>query len=259
LTGYPTISLADFLHTIENNTVNARPLYYAASQDRVRVPTDAGQVLLVNCTNASVCDLRLNGCDFPIILAYCHGSIVANNTIEDSEGEVLFFSCRQVLIQNNTIAGIIKGVCLEFQSSDNIVRNNTFERNMVGISLYTDANNNSVYGNIVRNSSYAAIQLESFHEGTQKDNMVFENLVCHSYYGLHLNNGAVGNTFARNTIRHTTFPAFVRNSRDNLFQNNFWERPRILPKLILGFPLPDIDWHPALRPYIDCQGQLYHI
>ncbi len=40
------------------------------------------------------------------------------------------------------------------------------------------------------------------------------------------------------------------------WSNNFWDRPRILPKPILGFiwgypsiPILNFDWNPALLPY----------
>jgi len=44
---------------------------------------------------------------------------------------------------------------------------------------------------------------------------------------------------------------------NNLWDHNYWNRPRLLPKLILGIKIIDekkkifaeFDWHPAKEPY----------
>ena len=121
---YSGVTEADFLHNITNNTVNGRPLYYYKHMSNFTVPTDAGLVILVNCTNVTIKDLYMSHNDFSIILAYCSNCIVENVTVSDTDGEILFEHSENNTFQNNIISHTLKGICLETESKNNIIRHN---------------------------------------------------------------------------------------------------------------------------------------
>jgi parallel beta-helix repeat protein len=88
------------------------------------------------------------------------------------------------------------------------------------------------------------------------NNSISGNSISKNRHGINLflstNNTVLKNNFLRN-IRHALF-----ENCTNSWNQNYWGRPRILPKLIFGIrilqnkwtlPPSDIDWHPALRPY----------
>ena len=57
-------------HTIENCTVNGRPLFYAASQTHVDAPQDAGQIICAGCESVTVRDADVSDGSMGMILAY---------------------------------------------------------------------------------------------------------------------------------------------------------------------------------------------
>jgi len=145
-----------FLHDIYNNTVNGKPLYYFKNVDNFIVPNDAGQVILVNCSNATIKDSYFTLCDFPIMLNYCNNCIVENNTVEDTYGEIITTRSENCTFQNNVVDNIIFGVCLDQKSKNNIIRYNKITNSNAGVFIMIKSNNNSVYGNTFCNNDWGA-------------------------------------------------------------------------------------------------------
>ncbi len=57
-------------HTIEDCTVNGRPLFYAVSMDAVTAPADAGQIIICGCGEVTVRDADVSGASMGMELAY---------------------------------------------------------------------------------------------------------------------------------------------------------------------------------------------
>ena len=57
-------------HTMEGNTVNGKPIYYYKNTKGVNVPEDAGQVILVNCSNMTVKNINASFGSTGIYLAF---------------------------------------------------------------------------------------------------------------------------------------------------------------------------------------------
>ena len=54
-------NIADYTNYIDTtNTVEGNPVYYWLNVDNISVPSNAGCVVLVNCTNISVQNLKLS-------------------------------------------------------------------------------------------------------------------------------------------------------------------------------------------------------
>lgn len=277
---YPNLTKQDFLHNIDNNTVNGLPLYYCVNKDDFSVPTDIGQIILVNCTNVTIKNLYLTRSDFAIILAYCNDCLIENNTISDTEGEVLFYVCENNTIQNNTITKTFKAICLEFKSKNNIVRYNYCCNNICGISVFLSATNNIVYENIANNNEQFGIEIISCHGGIQRNNTILKNQVHNNHVGIFLAENCVDNKIHKNSIKKNDIGIYLTKSSDNNFiesnnfkvnlipaifigcnknhwYNNYWNRPRISPKTIIGLrplgkilvPWFNFDMKPALKPY----------
>ena len=127
--------------------------------------------------------------------------------------------------------------------------NNNFSYNTIdvwgeGISI-SGSNNNSIYMNNVSNCIYSIIL-----NGYNKKN---------TFNGRgRLPNVVKNNNFRRNILG--ALSRFVTNSRDTWI-GNYWSRPRVLPKIILGvhdiniFPIRlEFDLHPAQKPYTIPKG-----
>lgn len=272
---FPDITPNDFLHNITNNTVNGKPLYYFKNKKDFTVPSDAGQITMINCTNFTIKDIHMSYNDFSIILAFCSNSLIENLTITDTTGEILLFACENNTIQYNTISNTFKAICLEFKSKNNIIRYNDLSNNYVGISLFTSASNNTIYQNKIYDNfgfGAAGIEIVSFHGGVQQNNNITENQIYNNPIGIRFRGNSIKNTIYHNNItknkigiylekssdhnkitynnfRKNTVQAFFYGCSDNTWENNYWNRPRILPKLIFGIVGLNFDKNPALKPY----------
>lgn len=72
-------------HTIENCTVNGKPLFYAVSRDTVIVPSDAGEVICCDCGSVTVRDCDVSDCSMGTVLVY-NGSVTLENCRADRCG-----------------------------------------------------------------------------------------------------------------------------------------------------------------------------
>lgn len=155
-------------------------------------------------------------------------TIIENNTI----GE---YPCGQVaiavklnnsshnIIKNNTIGVYAVGFLLS-NSDENIIVNNTVNaRFWVGKSSYNTISTNNLFVISFSNSSNNEITHNNFQR-----------------YGLKLR-------------KEMGEPQVSFNNSDNLFDYNYWGRPRLLPKVIFGYNgterAIEVDWHPTIIPY----------
>lgn len=156
------LSLNEWItHSIDtSNEVNGRPVYYYAFQSGITIPSNAGQVILANCTSMTMDNLNLTNASAGIELAFSQRNTVSNSTIEyDSEyGILLFSSDRNVITLNDCSNNSNQGLFL-VGSSDNTVRENRFADNQqYGVCLYMNSNRNLVWNNtFLRNNGATAI------------------------------------------------------------------------------------------------------
>jgi len=274
------MSIYDFIHVMENNTVNGKPLYYFLNANDFTVPYDAGQLILVNCTNVTVKNLDLKDTDFAITLAGCSKCNVSNNTINNTDGELILFLSVNNTIQNNKISNNLHGICLDYESKNNEVCYNDVSENWIGISSITGSKYNRIHSNKVYGNK-AGIEITTYYFPMNSHNHeVYNNQIFNNNFGIMITEGSenisahnndihnniVGinlrksenNNISRNILSKNIFSALFSGCKKNIWNNNYWNRPRILPKPIFGFktvgkiPIPwiNFDRNPARQPNI---------
>ena len=183
-----------------------------------------------------------------------------NNTIEKNiiESNRLFGICLLVCNSNNIIGNIILkngiGIGL-FESNTNIVEGNNISENLLGIVL-NGSNENIISSNIISRNILNGIILYYSNRNTIKS-----NTINYSICGVELissnRNKILQNNFMINN-RNAYFENCV-----NRWRNNYWNRPRLLPKPITGsirinipFPFQDLvlrwrnfDLRPSLKKH----------
>lgn len=252
-----SLTKEDFLHDIDNNTVDGKPLYYYKNVNNFTVPQDAGQVIIGNCTNVSIQNLYLSDTDFSIILGFCNYCNIENVTVMDTAGEVILFKSNNNTIQNNYLVNNLHGICLDYKSNYNTVKNNFVSDSFVGISTLTSSSYNLIYNNTLTGND-AGLYLSAFCYPAQHDNVISNNKAVSNKIGISINKNSYNNTFANNTIirnsiglrlkessnnnyiinnifKKNIFSALFLDCTKNIWKNNFWNRPRLLPKIIFGF------------------------
>ena len=183
-------SLSDFTHEIDvSNTVNGKPIYYWKDVKDRKIPSGAGQVILVNCKNV----------------------VVENQNLNDvgAEGILIAFSSYNI-IKNNTCSNNWEGIHLRY-SNNNSISNNICSNNRAnGIILYT-SNNNSISNNIYTNN-IQGIWLWQY----SNYNIISENDICSN------NLGGIG---LKKTNNNLIYLNDFRNNANNVYYNesaNFW-------------------------------------
>jgi parallel beta-helix repeat protein len=176
------------------------------------------------------------------------GNTIERNTIQNHYYGIWLEYCADTTISNNTIMnngewGIIIG-----NTKDTTISHNALTKNKGGIYL-RDSSNNTLSRNSITRSTYGVSINEQ--DATSAQNAVVEN------------------NFMRNTGPDGLFTLAKQSNSKNLWDRNYWDRPHLLPKLIIGrkavLSLPGIpfhfppmtlmmpwyaaDWHPAQEPF----------
>jgi len=178
-------------NTVENNTVNGKPLVYLEDVSNYKVE-DAGQVVLVNCSNIIVKNQDLSNVTIGIALWKTEDSTISNNKV-----------C------NNRMFGIHL-----FYSGNNTITGNRASNNECGISL-SSSGNNTITGNNVSNNDNG-ISLAS-----SSNNTITGNNISNNDNGISLVSSS-NNTITGNTVRNNDIYLYLYNSINNVFYcNNF--------------------------------------
>lgn len=129
-----------------DNTVNGRPIaYYKDCADLVVDRALIGELIMTNCTRASVSNLTLADADVGIELAYVDHSTLVNNTVTGSRLGILLTFATNVSISAQAVTSNTYGIELR-SSAWCSVYNNTLLGNWYGMEL-SDSSNVSVYHN----------------------------------------------------------------------------------------------------------------
>lgn len=150
---------------------------------------------------------------------------------------------------NNSITGNIisdnnwGGLSLQIAKYNNITGNKIIN-NFYGIQLYEKSSYNYISRNIIK---------KSYHTGI----MIGNPIVPLGIFDISLFNFDYSdyNIITENNLINFGGNAFFTGSWKNTWDRNYWNRPRILPKFIVGYKgdltgrYYNIDWHPALLPY----------
>ena len=251
-------------NSIENNTVNNKPLLYLENQENITIDDEYGQILLINCSSITVKKQKITKTDTGLLLYACENCSIIENGISNSRGGILLMRSNNNTIsycdlyQNENYGISLSGsdynileynICTEqllgkyryhgiylAASHNNTIRYSYFKNNHVGVSCdYSD--DNIISENTIEYNTYIGIILETSSEG----NCIQQNIIRGNNRGVVLKeaqyNEICQNNFYDNgidmnieTIQYYTF----RLRHLPYVSENFWGKARILPKCILG-------------------------
>jgi len=174
-------------HTIEGNTVNGKPLYYFKNQIGGKVPEDAGQVILANCTGMRIENLNISNTDVGVQLGFSSHNIIKNNIANSNSRYGIYVDdSSNNNIYNNTVSNNCAGIDLGDSSSNNIY-NNTALNNYDGIELW-DSSDNNIYNNTANsNNEYGIALWFSSNNSITNNVMNSDGIVIRGYQVQHWN------------------------------------------------------------------------
>jgi parallel beta-helix repeat protein len=143
-----------------SNTVDGKPIYYWLNQRDKQIPSDAGDVVVIDSTNITVKNLSL----------------------ERNGRGILFKNTNDSMITNVNVSYNLFGIVLG-SSNNNTVTDNFFSNNDHGIRLGS-SNNNTVCNNLLTKNNYGLKLSRS------DDNDVSSNTALNNAYGIFLEDSA---------------------------------------------------------------------
>ncbi len=156
-------------HTVEGNIVNGKPLVYLEDASDYTVE-DAGQVILVNCTNITVENRDLANTSVGVALWKTEDSKVLNNTVcNNGNGISISRSSNNSITGNKVNNNSIGGISLWGSSNNTITGNNVGSNSIGGISLWDSCSNNTITGNTFVNCGLFVFEN---YQNTVEDNTV---------------------------------------------------------------------------------------
>ncbi|MCK5300955.1 MAG: right-handed parallel beta-helix repeat-containing protein [Thermoplasmatales archaeon] len=221
----------------------------------------SGDVVFVSADYITISGFMIQngGLEFPNggIHTRSNYSTISGNNIENNfYGIVMFFSDNIDIIGNTITDNNQCGIYLEGSSNNNILGNFINSQPFNGVGLWNSSNNNIIYENTIINNKYSGIRmLETF------SNIITKNMISKNLVGVRIeysSNATISsNNFIKNRFREALFVGKVFLQNKNIWDENYWNRPRVLPKPIFGIkgklfvllPWINFDWHPAQEPY----------
>jgi nitrous oxidase accessory protein NosD len=194
---------------------------------------------------------------------YCNifNNNILNYKITFSKCGINIISSNSNIIRNNTIFNFYNGISIRtlniaYTSNYNMIDNNKIIHNEAQnetFGIFVMTHFNTISNNIISNNwiGIAVLMVLGFVLG----NKIINNNISNNDRGVDLANSCF-NSIKRNNFLNNDIDADFTNSFLNKWNQNFWNKTRILPKLIIGrigvgnyYRWIDIDWHPAKEPY----------
>jgi parallel beta-helix repeat protein len=280
---------------VYNNTINGKPLVYLENESN-KIINNAGQIILVCCDNITIQNQEFSNISRAIFLSETNNSRITDNTISHSTGGVQLLYSSNNNISSNIITHYRMGITLDNCDYNKISYNTLIDSLGAGIFLAQDSEFNHVFMNLLYMNDMSQMQnytgpgtgvgasgysdsnnfsyntINTWGEGISithsNNNSVYMNNITNCIYGILItgynetnslnNRDRPPNVVKNNNFRRNIFGAlsrFITNFKDTWI-GNYWNRPKVLPKIILGihdkniFPIRlEFDLHPAQKPY----------
>lgn len=174
-------------------------------------------------------------------------------TIQNCNGCGIFLGSSHVIISNNIFLNNTHGIHFYMGTNHNvIIMNNIITNNLNGIYTVAGCTNNTISKNIITNNNRGIL----ISQYSRYNNIFYNSFISNKECGIIIEWGSLFNTVSKNTFltngKHASFR--VLSSR-NTWEENYWDKPRVLPFPIIGSlglfiqNWVNFDWHPAKEPY----------
>ena len=257
-------------------TINVHKSIILQGQDKYSTILDGGgsakYIIVLRKDNTQIIGLTIrnaigsySACIYTDISS---NNVISDNIIEDAYYGIDFKGDYHYSVKNSTISNcLIRRTSIgiyALQSNSHNINNNKILNNTDGIVLI-DSSINDINNNVFENNIYGIKLIHIYYLEPSRSNEITYNSFIENSYGIFIDgnnynnhiryNNFIGNIISLSFIYEFTPVPFPTNK----IEYNYWDRSRVLPKLILGLhyffiPFPIILWfnldlHPAQEPY----------
>ena len=208
-------TLGHFDHSFSDNTSGGDPVFYASGEDDPSVPANAGQVIVVDCTNVTVSGGAFDGVATGIQVAYCDDATVSDNTLTDMAGS------DEVSLEPDSTAPW-GSVLTVWSSDDATVSSNTItETDWNGLNVF-DSDSVDLTDNDISDTDRYVVTLENCPNATVHDNEISDSA---ERSGLYLREGNHGSDVTENDISGNNNEGLEIEDSDDLLveDNDVWD------------------------------------
>jgi parallel beta-helix repeat protein len=118
---------SELKHTIENNTVNDKPIEYYFGKSGLIIQEDPGQIILIDCHNVLIKGNIISNTSIAIHIFFSSNIIVTNNHIVDIKNDgMLLYRSDYVIITRNLFSRCDWGAIWIYRSNKNLISQNNF-------------------------------------------------------------------------------------------------------------------------------------
>ena len=162
---------------VKNNYVNNNPLIYLENKNYCKIEINAGQIILLNCTNISIKNQNIDNTSIGIYLIHSNNNMIKNITCEFNKGN---------------------GISLVF-SNQNLIENVTCIRNKYhGISMYK-SHLNFIYNCTISNHIFDFDDC-GIHSTSSYENKIHNNIISLNSRGIYFDDGSYKNSIKNNSF-----------------------------------------------------------
>jgi len=211
-----------YYHTLTDNTISGKPIYYYRNMAGITVPEDAGQAIAIDCRNVTLRHLKFHGAADGVLLFNSTRSLITECESRECGFLVRMIASNENRIENCT--AVDGGGIWLLASHSNFFASNTFSNCSTGIYL-RKSDNTTIKDNIVSHCRDDGVSIWNSW-GT----LLERNIISHCLragIGLGSNNVTiVSNTITQNTIGIELWE-YAENkdleiSHNNIYDNTKW-------------------------------------
>lgn len=223
-----------------SNLVEGKPVYYYVNEVNLQPNnfSNAGQVVLVNCTNSVISSVSISYCSYGMTLYYSDNNTLLANTAENNNIGIYLYRCEFNNISGNYLCDNEFGGILLYYSFNNQISENSLNFNDDAGIYMSQSDFNFVSNNIIDNNSELGIVLDysdnneiieneasDNYEGgisvhNSDNNTVIGNIINNNGYGIEIYHGEY-NTLSGNSVNNNNLEGiFVSHSVDNILSEN---------------------------------------
>jgi len=221
----------------DTNLVNNKPVYYYVNEVGLSSSnfTNAGQIILLDCTNSIISGLNLSYCFVGIYLSGSDNNTVTGNTASNNFCGIYIENSSYNTVSGNTVSNNTSTGIRLIYSVNNTVSGNTANANNYGIELAYSVNN-TVSENTANNNDngiymvYSSYNTISENTANNNDNGIYmvysryntisENTANNNDNGIYMVYSSY-NTISENTISNNNeYGIYLNHSYNNTISEN---------------------------------------
>ncbi len=211
----------ELLRTINLNTsnkVNDKPIYFymdAKGLDNSNF-TNAGQILLFNCSEAIISDMDISSGSVGIYIYSCFNNTIKNFiTSNNTKNGMTLYNSNQIVMDNITADHNMNyGIFLR-SANTTTIKNSRFRHNTYnGLQFYECYDNDILYNNI----SFSSIGITMYYSARLE--LINNNLSYNENSGLYISYNCYDNNITDNLINHNIDGIRTIVTSKNTFKNN---------------------------------------